>query len=284
MGSRCRRYVSGDNRKRRIFAFDLFHLFGYHNIVAVGGIHRKNIHARFIKSVNSFHRIRRRTYRSSGEKSALLILCASGVLNGLFDVFYGNKSLEDIVFVHYGELFYSVFSENLLSLVEGSAYRRGNEILFRHNIGNRLFEVGFETEVAVCKNTYEVTFPVDDRNARDFISRHKSESVRNGIFRVKEERVGDNAVFASFDSVYHKGLFFYGHILMNYAHAAFASHSYRELIFRNGIHSRADERNIELYVRRKLNAEIDFARKDVAFCGDDENVVERQGLFDYLIH
>ena len=87
--------------------------------------------------------------------------------------------------------------------------------------------------------------------------------------------MGDNAVFTALDLVYLLCLSFYTHIFMNHTQAAFTGERNCKLALRNGVHGRAQKRNIQRDVVRKPGGNIHLRGDHVGIFGNEQYVVKR---------
>ena len=149
-----------------------------------------------------------------------------------------------------------MLAEDFLRFRKRSAHGRGDEIILRHNISDRLIEVGFESEVAVGEYADEFTLD-GDRHAADTVLVHERERIGKQTVGLEEERVGDDAVLASLHLVDVLRLCFDGHILVDNAHAALARDRDCEAGLGDRVHCRAEKRNVEFDFVRKTGREVD---------------------------
>ena len=68
----------------------------------------------------------------------------------LENVLYRDQALQLEVLIDDGELFYSMFGEDLFGLFQGRPNVRRNEVLAGHSLADELVKVGFESDVPVC--------------------------------------------------------------------------------------------------------------------------------------
>ena len=142
--------------------------------------------------------------------------------------------------------------------------------------------IGKESHIAVGDDTDEMSFAVADRYTGDFVFGHESFSLIYVVVGGKEERVDDNAVFASLYSEHLIDLLLDGHILMTATNSAFASHSDGKVRLGYGVHSRGHKRNIELDFVCELGVQIYIFGKQIAFCRYEEYVIKSETLVQKL--
>lgn len=249
--------VAGNERYARAKFANLLDGVKYSDVMTVRGVDNDTVNAGVHESACAVKVILTVADSRADQKSAVLVLGGVGILNRFFDVFYSDKPFKVKVGVHDRKFFDAVFAENLLRLGERSTHRRGNETIFtRHNIADRLLEIGFETKIAVGENSDEFAVFVGDGNAADTIFVHKRERVFYRAIGSEKERIGDYAVFAAFNAIDVLGLRVDTHILVNDTHTAFARHCDCKAGFGNGIHSRRKQRNIEFYILAEPRREI----------------------------
>ncbi len=69
------------------------------------------------------------------------------------------------LFVYYRQLFHLVLHENALCILKSRTLRRGDEILFGHDTGNRLFVVGNETKIPIRDDADQTEFAINNGNS-----------------------------------------------------------------------------------------------------------------------
>ena len=234
--------------------------------------------ARFHERRDAIHGVRRRTDRRACQKSAVGVPCGVGVLNGFFNILDRDQSFQIAVLIYDGKFFDSVFAENFLRLFQGRTLGGGDESLLRHHVGDGLVVIAFKAKVAVGENADELAL-FGNGHAADTVFFHKFQSVLHEVVGFQEERVGNDAVFAAFYSVYVRSLFFDGHILVNDTEPPFPRHGNRHTAFGNRIHRRADQGQVELNLIAEFGPQIHVARQHVGCLRDQKYVVKRQAFF-----
>ena len=232
---------------------------------------------------DAFHRVGRRTHRRAGKQSAVFIACGIRVLNALFDIFDRDQAFEETLSVDNGQFLDSVLAEDLLRVLERGSDGRGNKIILRHHVADRLFVVGFETQIAVGENADEFAV-FRDRHAADTVAFHERHGVADEVVGFEIERIGNNAVFRPFYLIDLFGLLFDRHIFMDNAHAALSRHGDRKTAFGNGIHRRGNDGNIQKNTVRQFRSEIDVGRQHFRCLRNQQYVVERKPLFHDFTH
>ena len=177
-----------------------------------------------------------------------------------------------------------MFAEYFLSLFESGAHRRRHEIFFGHDVVYRLIEIGFKTQVAVSEYAHKPVRVVYNGNARNFVARHKLQRLGDHIFGMQRKRVGNHAVLASLYLVNLTCLLVYRHIFVNKPQPALARHGNRKLVFGDGVHCRAHQRNVELDFVAQLYRQISLTRLKIRSLRYNKNVVEGQAFFNNLFH
>ena len=77
------------------------------------------------------------------------------------------------------------------------------------------------------------------------------------------------------------GLLFGAHVLVDDAHAALCGQGDCQAGFRDGIHGRGNQGDIELDARRQACLEADLLGQDPGMGRDQQDIVKGKGLFDY---
>ena len=204
----------------------------------------------------------------------MLVLRGIRITVCFFDILYCNKTAELVSVVYYGELFYLVLAENFLRLLKCCSDGDCDKVFLSHNVLNRHIVVGHEAEVAVCYDSDKNSVFITDRHTGNLILSHKLVCFIDIIVGMEEERVCNYAVFASLYSFNLVALLLDCHIFVDYSDTAFSRHSNSQRVFGYCVHSRAHQRNIKLDLFCEMRFQRYCAREDVAFCGNEENVVE----------
>ncbi len=105
----------------------------------------------------------------------------------------------------------------------------------------------------------------------------------NGMFRRKVKGVHNHAVFRTLYTVHHVCLFLNWHIFVNNSDSALTGNGYRHLCLCHRIHRRRHKRNIQMDFFRQLRTELNFFGQNMRFCGNQQNIVKRKGLFYKLL-
>ena len=168
-----------------------------------------------------------------------------------------------------------MLAENFFSFCQGCADRSGNQVFFGHDVTDAAAHVFFKAHITVGDDADK--FAIDrDGDAGDAVLAHQFIGISQEIIGMKENRVDDDAVFRPFYFVDFPRLGGDGHVLMNNADTTFAGNGNSHRSFCNGIHTRAHNRNIQFDIARQVRRNVDFLRKHVGFCRNQENVIKCQ--------
>ncbi len=242
--------------------------------MAVRRIDCDDIYFRFDERGNAIHCIRRSSYRRAGKQPAVLVARGIGVLNALFDIFDRDQTFQVTVFINDGKFLDPVFSENFLRVRKRRSDRRGNEVVLRHHVFDRLFKIRLETQIAIRQNADEFSL-FRNGHAADAVTLHQRNRVFDQMLRFEIERIGNDAVFAAFYFIDLFRLFLDAHIFMNDPHSAFARHGDRKTAFCNRIHCGGNDRNIQRNPLRKHRTQIHFRRHYGRCLRNEKHVVKR---------
>ena len=100
------------------------------------------------------------------------------ILDRLLDVLDGDQALQPEVAIDDEQLLDLVLVQDLARRVERRADRHGDEVLARHDVGDRPVDVGLEAQVAVGEDADQPAFlaaVLGDRHARDAVLLHQVE-------------------------------------------------------------------------------------------------------------
>ena len=82
-------------------------------------------------------------------QTPLSVLAGTRVLGGLFDVFHGDEADAVISVIDHDQLFNAMLMQKLLGVVLADCALDGDEVVFRHQLGNGLIKIGSKAHVAV---------------------------------------------------------------------------------------------------------------------------------------
>ena len=94
-----------------------------------------------------------------------------GYFFDLLDVLDGDHALQPAVSVDHQQLLDAVFVKGFLALLEGDALGYRDKIFAGHHLGDFFAEIGFESEIPIGENAYELVVP-GDREPRDPVAFH----------------------------------------------------------------------------------------------------------------
>src|SRR5262249_14656349 len=150
--------------------------------------------------------------------------------------------------------------------------------------GELLVVVVEEAQIAPRQNPFQVSVH-GDGHAADVVLLHDPPGRAHRFVRRQRDRVGDDAVLAALYLVHLAGLLLDGHVLVNDADAAFLSERDGQLTFRDRVHGRGDDGNIEADIAGELRPHVDFARHHITIRRLQEDIIERDALIrDALLH
>ena len=245
----------------------------------MGGVQTDAVHLRAHQRGHAIHGVGGHAHRRAAQQAAAGIAGRVGILGALLDVLDGDESAKIVILIHDGELLDAMLGQNLLGRLQIGAHGRGDEVVLRHHVLDRLVEVGFEAEVAVGQNTHQLAV-LGDRHAGDAIAGHELLRVADLVLGREKERIGDDAVFAALDLVGHGRLRLDAHVLVDDAQAALARDGNRHRGIGDRVHGRAQHRNVQLQILRQLNRQIHLARKHIASLGNEKYVVKSKTFAD----
>ena len=217
-------------------------------------------------------------------QAAAFILTGVGKFLRLLDVFHGNEADAAVVFVYHQNLFDAVLMQKPLGFLHLHAFAHGDELVLRHQLGDRLALVGGETHIAVSEDADELARAIfrtfHHRNTGDAIALHQFERIGERGVRPDGDRVHHHAAFEFLHAADMFGLFLDGEIAVDHAHAASLGHGDGEARFRDGIHGGGDERDAELDRFGEARAGIDLRGQNFGSAGHQQNIVEGQSFTD----
>ena len=209
------------------------------------------------------------------------VLAGARIRDELLDVLDGDQALEPVVRVHDQELLDLVAVEHLAGRVERGADRHGDEVLLRHDLGDRPVGVHLESQIPIGENADEPAFlaaVIGDGHAADPVALHQFEGLVDAVPRRERDRVHDHAALRSLDAIDFRRLFLDAEILVDDADAALLRDRNRQPVLGHRVHRRAQERDVQLNAPGERRADVHLAREHLRVPGHEQDVVEGQGF------
>jgi len=175
-------------------------------------------------------------------------------------VLEGDEPAQFSGFIDNRKLLNLVTLKNNFSLFERGSNRRGDEVLRGHDVRDLQLSIRLKAQIAVCENTHQLFIP-HDWNARDTELRHQVENIADSFICCQGDRVKNHSAFRPLHLVDFFCLFRDGHIFVDDADTSFASECDSHLGFRYRIHSRREDRDIQLDCVGQAGRYVDIARQ-----------------------
>ena len=188
----------------------------------MGAVEHESVRARVKQRARAVEHVRRDADGGGDEQTAAAVLCGVGIGHSLFDILDRDETLEMEILIDDGQLFDLVLAQRLFGFFERRSLAADDEIFARHKLSDLPVEVGFKLHIAVRDDADKLSGFVHDGNAGNAEFGTEIIRIAQRVLRGKEERVGDDAVFAALDEIDLLGLLLDRHIFMNDADAALA--------------------------------------------------------------
>ncbi len=245
--------------------------------MTMGGVDDNHIDAGGHQRGDTFLAVGTDPDRGTDTQPADIVLAGIGVLAYLLDVLDGDQPLEVPLVVDHQQLFDPVLVQVLLGLFESGPGRHGHQIFLGHDIGDRLVEPGFETQVAVGEDADQLAF-LADGNTGDPVGLHQVESFINLLFRLHGDRIDNHAAFRFFHLVDLKRLFGRSHVFVDDAHSPLARHGDGGTCLGHRIHGRRQQRHVETDGRGQLGGDVNLLGQNLGVGRDQQNIVKCQSF------
>ncbi len=122
--------------------------------MAVCGIHNQHVHTGLYQQRSAFVRTFAHAYRRAHAQAAQLILARLRMFAGFEDILHRNQAAQLERIVHHQHTLDTVLMHQHTSLIAAGIFLDRNQpVARRHDIEDRLVEIGFKTQVAVGDNT-----------------------------------------------------------------------------------------------------------------------------------
>ncbi len=151
----------------------------------------------------------------------------------------------------------------------------------RHDVLDRLTEVGFEAQIAVGDNADHPPCCIDHRQPGDLVLGGQVQHVAHGHVLRDRDRILDHTALEALDLGYFATLRARCHVLVDDADAAFLGDRNRETRFGYSVHGGGHQRNIEADRARQLGLEADVARQDFGVGWKQQDIVEGEGFLHH---
>jgi hypothetical protein len=169
--------------------------------------------------------------------------------------------------------------KNFTRGVERRAHGHRDEVLARHDRGNRTIDVCLEAQIAVREDADEPALfraAFSDRHARDPVLLHQLERFVNAVFGRKRDRVHDHAALGALHAIDFGRLLFDRQILVNDADAAVLRHRDRKAGLGDRVHCGAGDRHVQLNVARESACDVHLTRDDRRMPRHQKHIVKCQ--------
>ena len=159
-----------------------------------------------------------------------------------------------------------------------SALRHSNQAFLRgHHFGYGRIELRLETQVTAGDDANRLVF-TDDRYTGDAHCGGQVDHLADGHIRRYRDRIADDAALVLLDRVDLPRLLFHGHVLVDDAEPAFLGQCNREPCLGHGVHSGAQQRDVQCNLGGEAGTEIDLPGQHIGVTGLQQDVIECQGF------
>ena len=224
--------------------------------MSVSCIYHDSIGIGVNKSLHTVERISCNAYSGSNAQTSLGVLACHRLVLSLGDVLICDKSYQFVVVVNNGQLLYLVFLQNgsrsCKVCLDVSRYK----ILACHYLVDLTVESALESQVAVCNDTYQMVFVINDRNTTDMIFCHHGQSLSYGRTAADCNRVVNHTVLCTLNNGNLACLLLYRHVFVYNADTAFAGYGYSHGRLCHGVHCGRNKRNVQADVARELGFQL----------------------------
>ncbi len=220
--------------------------------VAVGCINNDYVHASSHQLFNTFFSAIAHAHGCTYAQFPVNVFAGPRVFRGFLDVLNSNQAFQRVVCTHHQHALQAVLVHQGFGLLQAVVFGYGDQTLsWGHDVGNRLVQFGFETQVAVRDNANHLAI-LDNRQARNFVLLCKSNDLANGEFRLDRDRVAKHARLMAF---------YFGHlgrllrccqVLVNNTDTTFLCHGNGQPGFSHRVHGGRHQRNVQADVSGQL--------------------------------
>ena len=213
--------------------------------------------------------------RRRSAQAALLVLAGAGELVGLLDVLDGDQADAAIVGVDHQQLLDAILVQQPLGLFLGRALAHRDQPLLGHQLAHRNGVLGGEAHVAVGEDADQLAAAaLHHRDARDLVRFHQRQRVGQRLVGMDGDGVHHHAAFEFLDPADLVGLRLGIEVLVDDADAAGLGHGDRHAGFRDRVHRRRHQRDVEFDGAREACAGVGLSGQHRRGSRLQEDVIE----------
>ena len=176
--------------------------------------------------------------------------------------------------------------QNLPGLIQRRAFRRRDEVLPGHDLGDLEIHACLEAQVPVGHNTDELAV-LGHRNAGNPVLLHDLVRVADGVVWRDGHRVQNHAALGFLDLVHFGRLVCRREHPMDDPDTALTGDRDGQPGLGDRVHGGADDRDVDRDAAGQPRAGVGFGRQDGGFSGDQRHIVEgqshRQGRLQHVV-
>ncbi len=219
--------------------------------------------------------------RRGDAQTALLVLAGIGICDRLLDVLDGDQADAAVLLVDHQELLDPMLVQQTLGFRLAHALAHGHEPVLGHQLGHLLARVGGKAHVAIGQDADQLAgrrgpSALHYRHAGDAVLLHQVERLRERSLGMDGERIHHHAGFEFLYLPHLRRLFVRLEIAVDDADAAGLRHGDRHVHFRDGVHRRGDDRDVDGDLAGNPGAHVDLRRHHVRKPRFQQHVVEGQ--------
>ena len=272
--------VAADHVQMRKGALDPAYAVEHALRMAVRGIDDDHVHAGFGQRRSAFFRAFADADGRADAQPAMRVFRGQRVFGRLQHVLDRDQATQGVVFAEHQHAFEAVAVHQGARFVERGAFMHEDEPLARrHDAGDRLVEIGFETQVAVGHDADHAR-AVEHRKSGNPVTACQPEQLANRHFRRDGDRILQHAGFEPFHFRHFSGLHLGRHVLVNDAEAAFLGQRNRKTRFADGVHRGGQQGEIDVDVAGNTGTEAYIAWQNTRMCRHEQHIIEGQRLLD----
>src|SRR6185312_13642327 len=246
-------YVAGDQIKIRIRLLDLADSINYTRRMSVCGIDNQAIDAGIHQARSAFSKISSGADRGGYAQATEVIFRCRWITNCFLNVLNRDQAFDVLVLIDHQKLFDPMFLQDNLRLLQRRANRNGNERLRSHHVGDGNIKTCFKAKVAIGDDADEVTIFVYDRHAADVVSLHHQQSLTHRTVGPNSHGIDNHPRLGAFNFVNFFSLALDAHVAMNHANAALLSQRDRKCCFRDRVHGRGAQWDLQSNIPCQLS-------------------------------
>ncbi len=207
------------------------------------------------------------------------VLAGAGIFAHLFDILDGDQPFEDVVVIHHQQLFDTVPVKMLFGVLQGGSRRHRDQIFLGHDMMDRLFQIGLETQIPIGEDADQLAV-FGDRHAGDAVFLHHVHGVADLLVGTHGDRIDDHAALRFLHLIHLERLLLRGHVLVDHPQPPLAGHADGRPRFGHRIHGGGNQRDAEFDFPGQPRGQVGLLGQNGGVGRHQEHIIKGQTFPD----